>query len=464
MKTLNWRQQALYRANIVAGFVLALVFAVLLVPTAGGVSLANVAPIGTVSDGTFLAGSAADRTIPAVSDIIDEYDRDLSVFTSFIDAFGGLNMNDKIRTPTDYEFEILERTPFPRFATVNGATTAGSANAAKVVTVDAGHVIVPGCIVKSFTNATNATLDYYVTAASATSITLKALPQVSATARGFSKTAVNFGTVPAFADGEYLRWVGNSKSEEDAASRSIALEPDQTFQVIQTFDATCTLSGHAESIGVYGSVKLATDKQRMMVEEFKKSRELAYLFQGQLAITSDTNLNNETRRFLKMRGSRGYITGAITLPSNPTLADIVNFTYDANEGHDGKTVKLLLCGENVANRFDTVAASTDLVRTVQDETTLGVEVMHVKGRKGGVDVVYHPLFDEMGLASEGHLYDMRYLGRSVMREVREYGGGQEQRNTGNMVDRTKWQLFSEEALVMHRATGTRAVHKRVVLG
>ncbi|GAB5535300.1 MAG: hypothetical protein Rubg2KO_15490 [Rubricoccaceae bacterium] len=464
MNTLHAHRQAvLYRANIVAGFVLALVFALFLTPAAGGVSLANVPAIGTASDGTFLADQAGDRHIPSVSSIIDKYDRDLSVFTSFIDAFGGLNMTDEIRNPNSYEFEILERTPFPRFAQVNGVSGAGSADAAVTVTVDSGHVIVPGCILKSFSNATDATLDYYVTASTATEITIKALPKVVASARGFSRTSVAFGTVPAFADGEYLRWVGNSKSEEDAASRAIALEPDVTYQVIQTFDAVCSLSGHAEQLSVYGSVDLATDRQRQCVEEFKKSRELAYLFQGQLAITSNLNLNEEQRKFLKMRGSRGYITGAITLPANPTLADIVNFTYDANEGHDGKTTKLLLCGEDVANRFDTTAASTDLVRTVQDETTLGVEVMHVKGRKGGVDVVYHPLFDEMGLQAEGHLYDMRYLGRSVMRDVREHGGGENQRDTGKMVDRTLWQLFSEEALVMHRATGTRAVHKRVVL-
>lgn len=462
-----------------AGLALLALCAVFLTPVAAAgtlVAFAVTPGLGTGITGTSVVGDASARQVPTVSQIIDEYDPELTPFTSFLNRIGGLNAENRaamgaapafagdLSNPKSVEIEILERSRFQRYATADGGEIAGSAGAAVVVTVDAGHMIVPTDVVRLMGNATDPELDYLVTASTATTITIKALPKVTSNTRGTSNTAVAFGTVPAIADGAVITWVGSAKSEADAASRPRRMEPTNTLQFIQTMDQTAALSDHALRIAVYGSAALESDATRQLAEEFKKTREAAYLFQGMKSVVEGTNLNGETQKTWKMTGLRGFITGTVTLPDNPTIEDISTFVYDANAGFEGRTTKVLFAGEDVMARFDSVLASyANLVVDMRDEE-IGVSVRRVRGTKGAVDLVWHPMFDEYDLSDEGMLIDMRYVGRAVMHDVEERGGDNKQKDYGAMVDRELWQLISKEALVMHKATGDRSVHKRVVLG
>lgn len=459
-------------ATVLAGLVLAALCA-LFMPLAAAAMAAVPVALGTPSTGTTVVGTAAARQIPTVSNIIDEYDPELTPFTSFLNRAGGLNPENNdgapgfagdLSNPKAVEIEILERSKWQRFAQTSASSSAGAATAAVVLAVDSGHMIVPTDVVKIMDNATDKELDYIVTASTSTTITVKALPKVTSNVRGSSNTAVAFGTVPAVADDARIQWVGSAKSEADAASRPRHLEPVNTLQYLQTLDAVAAMSDHAMRIAVYGSAALENDVTKQLTEEFKKTREAAFLFQGMKSVTEGTNLNGETQKTWKMTGARGFVTAAITLPDNPTVSDLNTFVYDAHAGYDGKVDKVLFAGTEVMSRIDsTVAAHANLIVDMRDDD-IGVSVRHLRGTKGGVDLVWHPMFDEYDLEDEGLLVDLRYIGRAVLQEVEERGGENKQKEFGAMVDREMWQLISKEALVMHKATGARAVHKRVVLG
>lgn len=463
-------------AGVFLAALLAVIGTIFLTPASAavGVALAVTPGLGTGITGTSVVGDAAARQIPTVSQIIDEYDPELTPFTSFLNRIGGLNDGNRggagpayagdLSNPKSVEIEILERSRFQRFAIADGGESAGTAGNAVVVDVEPGHMIVPTDIVKVMGNATDGELDYYVTGSTATTITLKALPKVTSNVRGSSQTAVAYGTVPAIANGAVLTWVGSAKSEADAASRPRRMEPTNTLQYIQTLDQTAALSDHAMRIAVYGSAALESDATRQLAEEFKKTREAAYLFQGMKSVVSDTNLNGEVQKIWKMTGMRGFVTNEITLPDNPDIADISQFVYDAHAGFEGKVAKVLFAGTDVMSRFDSVlAAHANLTVDMKDEE-VGVSVRRLTGSRGWVDLVWHPMFDEYDLADEGLLVDMRYIGRAVMHDVEERGGDNKQKEYGAMVDRELWQLISKEALVLHKGTGERAVHHRVVLG
>lgn len=467
MKTLNWRQQALYKANIVAGVLLAAVFAVFLTPLAfasAGAALAAPLPaVGTAVTGTSVIADAAARQIPSVSEVVDEYDQAVYPIQSLIERYGGLNVDEAIRNPKGVLFEYLERSPYQRWAQVNGASTAGSAGAAKTVTVDAGHIFVPGFVVKDFGNATDPSLDYLVRSVTATSITIVALPKSTLSTREAYITPDDYGTVPAFADNAYLQWVGVLKSEKDAASQAIRQEPTSIRQLIQTMDQVASLSDHAMRIGVYGDGALEDETVSRNVGEFKRTREFAYLLQEAPSKTEDTNFDGSDEKYWKMRGVRGFVNQTITLPDSPTLSDIIAFNFLAHRGLEPPKTKILVAGSGLMERIDTVTAASDIVRTVQGEGTLGLAVRRIEGTPGNLDLWHQKMLDEVGLEDEGFVLDLDFMGRSVMQEVEERGGGMEQKNSGSMVDKVTWQLISKEALVMRRTTGPRTAHWRVAI-
>jgi hypothetical protein len=428
----------------------------------GFVGAAVLPVVGTGATGTSIVGDAGSRIIPDIDQIIDEYDPALTPALTLIDRLGELRMDVGA-----VEFSTLERSPFQRYAQVNGAHVAGGAGAARVVTVDAGHMIVPGDIVKLFVAAYNTTdgdvsWDYIVTATTSTTITVKQLPEVTTNTRGTYATAVAFGTVPALADNAILQWIGNAKSEADAASRPRRLEPAELIQYIQTFDMTAALSDHAQRLDVYGTPDLWADALRQMVGEYHKSRNLALLMQGEKSTTSDTNLNGEVQKTWKFRGLRASLANTISVPTAATIADLVTFTYSANTGYEGYAEKILFAGSGLLSKFDLAAAGSTLY-TTQSETVFGVEMTTVKGRKGSVNLVWEPAFDEMEIPNEGYLLHMGYIGRATMQAPEQRGNDNSQKEYGAMVDRVMRQIISKEAPVVHKATGDRAVHRRVVL-
>lgn len=452
--------------NGVAAALVAVLAVVLLAPAATAFALATSPIIGNTVRGGVGVEDVGGRLVPVVAKVIDEYEPDRTPFTTFLNNIGGLN--DGLGKITNVEFEIMEMSSPQTFARVNesGGSVAGSAGATKTITVDSGHGVVPTDVLKDFGNATDATLDLLVTGATATTLTLVALPKVTSNTRGSSLSPVAFGTVPAFADDAYLQIIGSAKSEADAASDPRHMEPARTTQYIQTPDYTWYMSDHAERISVYGTRALKNDMMRRAVQEFKERRERAYLFQGEKSVTERVNLAGVVEETWKMAGLRSKLTTTVTLPDNPTDQDIVAFVYDLLPGHEGSgnQTKVALLGSDVMERIDTAAASASVLRRTRDEKVLGVSVTTLEGSKGRIALVNHPLFDAMGLANEGYVLDMKYLGRAVMQEVEERGGGEKQKEYGQMIDATKWQLISKEALVVHKATGSAPRHLRVVLG
>lgn len=455
MNTLTHR---VCRAVLAFGGLLAmLTLAILSAPVAGAVALgAAIAPVGTTNTGYTGLDTQKGRHVPQVLDAIDQYRPELYPVTTIIDRLGFTKDLDSVQV------RWLEEGPLPRYVVANGGESAGSAGAAVVVDVDSRNAIKPGDTLWSPENATDATLNYKVTAVTGTTVTLVALPKVTGVAADTYQTAVAFGTVPAIADNEVLYWISNAKSEGDAASQPAGLEPAYVSNFVQTFDMTKGITDHAMRTLLYGTRSAWSEQLKKLVAEFRKNRENAFVFNGMKSVTSGTNLNGETAQTHTMTGLRGFLSQSISIPANATIADLVDFGYSAHDAFEGMgRRKILFAGTDVLKRLDKAAAGSTL-HTMQSETVFGVEMHTIKTRKGRIDTVYHPLFDEQGLRDEGMLVDLRYLGRGVLQapEARDI----EQKRAGAGVDREFRQMISKETLIARLATGTGAVHRRVVLG
>lgn len=446
-------------ALALAGLLTVALLTVMLSPfaaAAGVLGAAVIAPVGTTSTGFVDVSTQANRGVPQVLDAIDQYMPELYPVTTLIDKL------TKTYDAHSVEIRWQEEGVLPRYVTVNGVTTAGTAGASKTITVDSRNAIKPRDTMWAPDNATDSALNYIVDSVTATTVTLKALPKVTATAADTYRTPVAFGTVPVFADNEVLYWISNAKSEEDAASQPAQIEPAFVSNFVQTFDLTAGMSDHAMRTLLYGTQGNWSEQLKKLVREFRKNRENAFVFNGMKSVTSGTNLNGEVKTTHTMTGLRGFLTDSISIPSSPTIANLVSFIYDAHDAFEGLGKrKILVGGTDVLERLDLAAAGLPGLQTTQEETVFGVTMRSLIGRKGRIDTVYHPGFDEQGIPDEGYLLDMRHLGRAVLQapEPRDI----EQKRAGAGVDRDFRQMISKEALVARMVTGEGAVSRRVTL-
>lgn len=419
----------------------------------------GIAPIGGVKSGLDrVSDQNTDLLVPSISEALHLYEPQLFPVTQMIDELG---IKD---TPKNaHVHQWVERSRLPRFVQLNGAATAGAAGAAKTITVDSSNAVVPSHLLMAHGNASTSAQGqiFLVTGQTATTLTLVALTPDTSNSRDAALTPNTFGTVPAFADGEYLFWVGSAKSEADAASKAIRIKSELQTNYIQTMDAVAKISDHAMRTMTFGNIDGWDDQQRALAWEFRKTREAAYIFQTDKTVSEVVNLNGETEKVHTMTGLYGFVDNEITLSRSGNEASLVSLVYDAHESDDGSPNKVLIGGEEFMEVADTIIAASNNLQTDRSETVAGVKLDMVRGKKGSIGLVYHPLFNEYGKSDEGLILDMEHLGKATLQptQIRE---GQD-KTSGKMVDQERKQLICKETLIVSKATGPRAVHKRISL-
>lgn len=361
---------------------------------------ATLAATGTLVTGQSLTTSnPAGHVKPSVSELLTYIETADFPFTTFLQR---LNLFGKAKD-IHHRWPSISR--YPREITVNGATLVGSAGAAKTITVDAVGLVGVGDILKAPNNATTAGAEFIVTAInSATSLDVYALPP-SYTGTSYQE-AQTLGTVPVFADNEALYWVSNAKSESDRNSAARSMEPQYVANYVQTFDATVEISDHAMRQENHGPQDWARMRKDSLYE-LRKSRESANIFNERMTAFVEPVKN---KKVFTQKGLKGFSSALISLSASANEAAIVDFVYSAFDGLSGTKRLTLMGGEELLAPIDKVNAGAAL-NVMRNEKVAGVEITALQGRKGRIDIVYHPLFDEMGYADEGVIVDMNTVGR-----------------------------------------------------
>lgn len=395
------RQRNAVRFLFALGALLAFVFTLAGVGGAVGFALATTGTL--IGEARETSGPDTHRT-PSVSDVLTRLEPSRYPFTTFLDRLS------RTAPATQIVHRWGELSTFPRSITVNGATLEGSANTAKQITVDAVNLIKVNDILMSPANATDATLRYLVTSIdSATTLKIQALPKDTAGTAPY--TAVNFGTVPVLGDNEVLYWIGNAKSENQGVSASRSMQPAYKFNYVQTFDQVMKWSDHKSRSKNYGPNDIARYKADMM-REYRKSQELAAIFNGAPAIVADAN--NSSELIWVMGGLKHYVGETISMANSggvPSVSQVVDFIYACFDDNNGSERKMLMGGAGFLKSVD--KANTSDLFIARSETVVGVKATLLEGRIGQLYTVYHPGFDEMGATDEAVVVDMNHIYKRV---------------------------------------------------
>jgi hypothetical protein len=394
MRNMNKGQQngVLHAVSRVFGVLCAL----LLIFGAGDVFGVSLAITGTAASQARVQDRDSSLRKPSVSDVITLLDTSDFPFTTLM---------QRIRKGSKPKQEIHkwgEVSTYPRTVTINGSTTAGSANANKTVTVDSVQMLKANDVLIGPDNTTDATLQYIVVSASGTSLVLRALPKDTSGSTPY--TAANYGTVPAFADNEALYWVGNAKSQGDDASDARAILPATKFNYVQTEDLTIEMTDHmlrSENFGPKDWDRIRRDNLR----EFRKNWEYSAMFNEAPSITGDVG---DSKLVWKMGGMKHFANSTLSLSSSAAYADIVDFLYAASSGNNGSRRRVLFGGSDLMEIIDKVNTGSNL-NVVRGEKVLGIEITSLVGRKLRLDTIYHPGFDETGRSDEGLVADLNLL-------------------------------------------------------
>lgn len=334
--------------------------------------------------------------IPGVADLLERVDLSRLSFTQLMEAIG------TGERPKQVKYVWHEASRFPRNYTVNGATTAGSADGAKTITLDSTSGLKKYDILACPENATDtSTLVFINSVDSTTDITVYDIAASTFSTDEYAATA--FGTVPAFADNENLYWYGNAKHDGHVYSDSKHINPAAKFNYVQTFDAKVDLSFHKDASANYGP-----DEFDRYVEdqffEMMKSREYSFLFNEHAGNFDDPSTG---RINWISKGMFGYAGETITLTTSggvPSQANVIDFVWSMFDDNNGGDTRVLLAGKDFAKAVD--KANTGIAEARRTETIAGMRVGVLEGSNGNrILVRHHPGFEEVGKADKGIAFD-----------------------------------------------------------
>lgn len=241
-----------------------------------------------------------------------------------------------------------------------------------------------------------------VTATTNTTVTVVALPV--AAVRGQHLTPDAMGTVPAITAGTKIGRIAPSKTERHNMSAPRTLTGEFDFNYVQAYDASASNSGHAQNIKVYGPEKYTKDKL-VTVEDLRYSHEYNLLF-GERSKTKDSNGNWRWTT----RGITRYIDQTFNYSAG-SLAEstVVDFTAGVFSGNSGSLRRVMLCDTVLMSDFAKIQIQKG--QHGMDRTIAGVKtkVLQAPHTTGEVDMIWAPLFDEMGLTRFGVWFDMPSL-------------------------------------------------------
>lgn len=301
--------------------------------------------------------------------------------------------------------EWEEDDSLPRGDTVNGATSAGSAGASKSITVDNGNYWRKDDLIYLPDNATSPGAILYVASVSGNVLTVYLV-----TAGG-----TTFGTVPALADAEALKRMGNAKEEQSNASDSRVSMPGQLYNYTEIFDAVVAISGTKEATENYTEDdKRRSEKQSLY--DLRQHFEYSAIF-GDRALINDPTTG-------KQRGFMGGITYFMSTndltytAGSLTEANIIDFMRQLFSGNAGSDVRYWFATPNQQAEVDKILASTSTLRNSRNEKQLGVMCKSIETTFGKCYMFNHQGLSEMGKTNWGLIIDPAQIRRRPLRPMK----------------------------------------------
>ena len=298
-----------------------------------------------------------------------------------------------------FKVEWEESDIIPRIDTVDGAATAGTGGSAKTVAVANGGRWRANDLVYLPDNATAPGAVLIVNGVSGNSLELYRVDDTD---------------VPALADAETLRRLGNAKEEMSKASLPRAKGVDQLYNITEISDAV---------IGVSGT-RLET-KNYTVNDYDRAAKETLYDYRSSLEYKALFG-----KRQNKLYGSTRIRTmGGITyfLQSNDLTysagslaeADLIDISQAVFSGNSGSRVRLWFMTPNQTAEIAKILIKTETLSSTRKETVLGVKATRVTSPFGDLMLINHQGMEEMGKSNYGLIVDPAHIRRRPLRQMRK---------------------------------------------
>lgn len=290
----------------------------------------------------------------------------------------------------------------PRGDAANGASGAGASGAAVTFTVDNGGYFRKDDLLYLPDNATAPATTLLVTAVSGNDLTVRAIGSSA------------YGTVPAIADNEVVKRLGNAKEEFSDASASRAMTPSQFYNYTEIFDAVVGVSGTRKATQNYGEHDFSRMQGDAMFD-FRYSLELTGIF-GKRSIIPDAN-SQKTRT--TMGGIVSYLSSNDLnyTAGSLTEANLIDFCKQIFSGNAGAKVRLLFTTPNLTAEIDKILISSSTLQSTRDEKVLGVSATRIHSTFGDLMLINHYGLEEMGKSNWGLVVDPQNVRRRPMRPM-----------------------------------------------
>jgi hypothetical protein len=296
---------------------------------------------------------------------------------------------------------------YPRLDTIAASSNAGAAGATVDLTVAnvsmwrIDDIIftpqdssTPPLLVQTVTTATNI-------------LTVRAL--------GIKSTAnpTGYGTVPAFAEGTIIAWLGNSKHEGFETSYSRSSTPDYDFNFCELSDTIVDITLTRKNTKNY-TVHDWNRERAKQLKEFRRSLEykLWFGYRSEVKDPVDSSKDRWT-----MHGITRYITRTLEYDKDATgtritEAMLVDWVASVFSGNDGSKNRILFADTWLMAELEKTALLNR--RNLKNTVVLGVQVGYIETSFGKLGLKHHRGFNEMGKDHYGVIVDMEQIHRKEL--------------------------------------------------
>lgn len=290
--------------------------------------------------------------------------------------------------------EWQEDDEIPYADTVDGATVAGAAAGSVAVTVDNGARWLADDLIYCPDNATTPGKTLWIASKSTNVLTVYAVDGVSDTA---------FGTVPAFADAEKFKRMGNAKEEKSNASDSRATMPADFSNQCETQDAVLGISAIRLLSDNYTREHDWERSEDNTLWDFRRKTEANAVFGNRGAIADPST--GKTRHFQDglvryfSTNDLNYTTGSLT------EAQMIGFMRTVFSGNNGSNTRLLFSCPALTEDLHKVLASTTTLRGTRDETVMGIVATGIKYAQYKLMIIDWQNGENLGKTNYGLIID-----------------------------------------------------------
>lgn len=311
---------------------------------------------------------------------------------------------------TQTKIEWARTVSLPRTDTIAADSAAGSAGAAKVITVTTPNmwriddiIITPGSV-------TNPPL--LVTAVNYTNgqVTVYALDQKS------TVNVTGYGTVPALTTGDVIAWLGNSKAEGFTQSYSRAQFPTYDYNYCELSDTIVDVTLTRKNTKNYTEDDWKRAR-REQLKEFRRSLEYKRWFGIRSEVKDPTD---PTKDRWTMHGITRFLSKKFNYDKDATgtkitEAMLIDWLASAFGGNNGSPSRFLFADTWLMAELAKCGLTNR--RNLKNEVVLGIKVGMVQTDFGTLFLKHHRGFNEMGKEHYGVIVDMAQVYNRELRPM-----------------------------------------------